>query len=116
MNRITPEEVVKAYINIGWKPERAVYFNKEKKCACGFGAMALANVESENNQDLFSWIDSTYTDDYQSGFINGFDGDEITGVRSDEWIIGFKDGKNAWEAVVESGLINEANNEEKGEI
>lgn len=107
--RIKSEEVVRAFQETGLKPKRFYFFQREeeKQCACGMGAIYYVLKKSADIEGrVGGFMNSHYGSSYKGGFADGFDGREYRGLdRSSK--IGYKDGKNAWRAVVEAGLVEQ---------
>ena len=102
MNRIKPEVVRKAYSESGFKPIQGVYFSPDNKCACAFGAIyKVSNLEILDGMCVDNFgVSTTGSSEYYGGFLSGFDGEDDPQLdEDDEYQIGWKDGKAAWEVV-----------------
>jgi hypothetical protein len=104
LKRITPEEVLEAFVSQALKPERKEYFPHDG-CACGLGAIAkkqglieystLGNVYCNGTRNN---LISVYGESYHNGFARGFD-DSGSDDFGEAFAQGYEDGQAAWEAV-----------------
>ena len=112
MKRITPEQVVEAYKQRGWRPRRsewAVIDAEGNNCGCGLAVVAgfdiyqLFEKLNDYNTVHHSVVMANELDlnlDYVTGYTAGFDG-----LAAEPWMdeetcrIGYEDGAAAWEAV-----------------
>ncbi|WP_199615506.1 hypothetical protein [Paenibacillus alkalitolerans] len=110
MKRITPEQVVEAYLERGWVPRQEIWADvlpNGKPCGCGIGVLIGNDIH-----DLFDerWVVGHYgavaerlglEKDYAWGFTRGFDGSCTPNPRIHNplKLQGIKDGRTAWEAV-----------------
>jgi hypothetical protein len=113
MNRITPEMVIEAYRKTGLNPVRGDYF-PITGYACALGALYVAegkyNKEHNSylNSDSCMWhFKNAYGVFYQCGFVDAFDGAHMLWPENDEYVVGYEDGRAAWNACVEAGLVKE---------
>jgi hypothetical protein len=113
VNRITPEMVIEAYRKTGLNPVRGDYF-PITGYACALGALYVAEGKYRSDRNLhlnstFCSLHSQYVygSEYCVGFVNAFDGEEILWPENDEYVAGYEDGRAAWNAIVEAGLVKE---------
>lgn len=113
MNRITPEQVLKAYEQRGLKPMQDQWYEKagQDRCGCALTAVILSQhpelEDLEEEESLNEHIDSCHgalldslDNDYISGFIGGFDQGKIPTINARPvYLDGHNDGKAVWEAV-----------------
>lgn len=116
IKRITPAEVVEAYAKTELTVARGSYIRPYRcgLCGCGMGAYAVAFIGFDP-QDVFdpylpsirdALLDAGFSELYQSGFGDGFDGRALSQYETDEeYHVGFRDGRAAWDAV-SKGPVN----------
>lgn len=134
MKRITPEEVVAAYRKTGLRPVRRISaerrfddgfcVNDEIAPLCGCALVAIATANGARDLDPIQLPESEILNaaceevfgvrwddldghEYAAGFLGGFDGRArvlwvVVGTPSEQ---GYDDGRAAWAAVVEAGLV-----------
>lgn len=98
MKRITPEDVVDAYIATGMYPCTPGLFYDGIGGACGLSAIVKSIDQAFDLEDAASnrWLQLLgITNQYLWGFIDGFDGNDST----ERCKVGFEDGKAARSAV-----------------
>lgn len=113
IKRITPEEVREAYKSTGIKPalmDWAHFDADDKPCGCALTAVYLSKSYSPDTlrHQMFDLINETKDGngpenlmeetldldyDYITGFTNGFDDMLVSDHRSQEFEIGYEDGK-----------------------
>jgi hypothetical protein len=101
VKRITPEMVVAAYKATGLKPARCVFIAGDYACAVGAVAKHLSGVK--HAYDAVEWANRVYGEDYVESFWHGFD--DISTSRYEQHI-GYEDGRAAWQACVDAGLVD----------
>ena len=101
IERITPEEVVKAYQQTGLQPTPIMFLTEDGR-ACALTALAVAN--GRTIEDIWKWNAAPYTgikdlipgclysEEYLGGFVAGFDGMHVSCERQDVYATGYKDG------------------------
>jgi hypothetical protein len=108
VNRITPEEVVTAYKETGLRPGRGAYF-PDDGCACGLGVLYYRD-KPDHMGTITAYFDNKLGYDYRLGFVVGFDGEYfgygVIGKPSDDYKVGYEDGRACWQACVEAGLVS----------
>ena len=104
MKRITPEEVLEAFVSQELTPMQGAYFQKDG-CACGLGAMAKKmgmvtyyTPEKYSGRETGKKLSEYYGVNYHDGFARGFDNQGIDGF-GEAYSKGYEDGLAAWEAV-----------------
>jgi hypothetical protein len=106
--KIKPEQVIEAYKKTGLIPKQKVTL--KDGCACGLGAIyALEHGAEKKDWIGLLHVISSFNDkdkDYGIGFADGFDGLPRAYIEFSEYRTGHEDGKAAWKAVVESGLVS----------
>lgn len=107
MKRITPEQVVHAYLETGLRPTQGAWFHN----GCGCGVFAVCAPSFIGDPDDFDEPIAVgilgLPQMYMRGFTNGFDGQGRIELKSADWQAGYDDGKAAWKAVVAAGLVEE---------
>lgn len=98
MKRITQDQVVEAYRRTGWRPIQEAFYGRinGQHCGCGLGVMAGEDL----GEDISDYAEALGLDhDYASGFTYGFDGNTLYGAPGTPRMLGWQDGRAAWEAV-----------------
>ncbi|WP_308636121.1 hypothetical protein [Paenibacillus silvisoli] len=102
MKRITVEMVKEAYSRTGLKPHQGdfYYLDGLTQCACGLGVLYTAEKGIKDRWCANRSAINKFGEEYATGFVNGFDQE---GSKSNEetYLIGYEDGRAAWEAVKE---------------
>jgi hypothetical protein len=115
MKRITPDEVLKAFLENSLVPIQDSYaeIDSGKECTCGLSALVIAKgakfgfvrgVEDQENFVLETMKSEGFDPHYLVGFVLGFDGNQGREPETEELLLGKKDGQAAWEAVKHMGL------------
>lgn len=110
--RITPERVVEAFKKTGMKPVRGEHYH-EGTC-CGLTAV----LDAEKPNEFQSILENPYCmfsehreyalmldDRYAKRFMNGWDGELLDDDEGNSR--GYVDGKLAWRAVADAGLLED---------
>ena len=106
--RITPDQVVEAYLATGLVPIRDGWTDRigDRRCGCGLTAVATqiseANYDRISNAIMEEYVIADLLDlspKYVGGFADGFDGGKRDPYESEDWQLGYEDGRSAWEAV-----------------
>jgi hypothetical protein len=110
MKRIDPKAVPEVFRRLGLKPIQGSYnaygiARGEADC-CVFTALAVDRVGLEAIGDDDTEIAAGYDNgDYSGGVVYGWDGEPVEASWSDEMRLGYADGRAAWLACVEAGLV-----------
>lgn len=110
IRRITPEQVVARYKELGWKPIRDAYYDEIDRKPCGCGLAVVVGEESKNPHmattgDFAGLLGLDY--EYANGFVRGFDGGAANRkINGPIFLAGYGDGRAAWEAVQREGLVD----------
>lgn len=114
LKRIDNETVVASFRKIGMRPIRRDYVTKDRKGCCAMTAVAINLLKPRGFQmDRFNVgtvakNNLGVSDLYFAGFITGWDGDDLSHeAKASEFCKGVSDGRTAWQACYDDGLIGE---------
>jgi hypothetical protein len=121
MNRITPKRVVGAFRSITATPIRGTIYEHEDSGEHSCGLNAVAAHENKAAFDSMTTMTNGgvqtqaikslgLSDSYVLGFYNGWDNERCYANVAESYFfydVGFRDGVESWNAVVESGLVKE---------
>lgn len=114
LKRIDHETVVASFRKVGLKPIRRDYVAKDRKGCCAMTAVAINLLKPRGfaldrfNVGLVAKQNLGVSDRYFSGFITGWDGHDVSHeTKSSEFNNGVSDGRTAWQACYDDGLIGE---------
>lgn len=115
LQRIDPSTVPDLYRRVGMRPKKRIYRN-EDNCGCIIGALAadrgvdLMVISGNGFEDTAQSLGGL-TGSYVYGLTLGFDGASDARCRlldhqnESDHLAGHADGKAAWEALVEAGMV-----------
>lgn len=114
MTRISPDQLIVAFLKIKKKPIRGEFINKKGDGCCAMSATVVDVLKpkgfkiSRYNVGTLAKDHLGLSEFYFSGFVTGWDGRPHSEVPDDrDAIRGYSDGKTGWEMCIEEGLVTE---------
>lgn len=103
--RVLPEEILEIFKELNLTPITGCFKETidNQQCACGMGAYYLRHKEED--EELISFLDGENLHIfYRNGYFNGFDGEEKSEIFGKLYALGYKDGLDARNLLIENGF------------
>lgn len=112
--RIPPELVLDSFRKSKLKPIRGEFMDKQRSGCCALGAVAIAKLKplgitlDRYTIGLRARDQLGLSESYFTGFVSGWDNEQAKSeVGNQEFVRGLSDGKSAFTACCDAGLVEE---------